>query len=230
MFKNLKIVSSIIILSLVSGCATRTPYGGEPPARGQNANLKTIRYQPTKWNIPIVGYLIPNSSFLIMDMRKEPGQGAAIASALTGGLGALVIATSIQQSVSASAPKDKVQLVDLKNITDQALASKIQSDPRYSWVHLNDNAQPSYILTPRAIITIQKDNKIAVTVKIEAERKDKSGNTIWKNLYEGFNSVGEKELTGQEGWLSHNGMYLNQAAEHGIETAVTNFLNATSKN
>jgi hypothetical protein len=218
----------LALIASVGACATENPPLASP-AKSQHAQVHVGIYQPSKLDLPPGAYLVPDTQFVVFNMNKSVGTGFA---ALFGPLGVITATDSGRASASAMVPKGNFHLLDLSALATKQLTEELASNGRYSNLTAGkgDKAGYLYLLLPRAWVTTDKKDRVHVTVSIGVELLGPDGAKTWKNDFVGFSSVGERVLTGDEGWLSQGGDLLNAAAKRGIERAMLDFLNSAATN
>jgi hypothetical protein len=168
-----------MILNATSSLSWALPFGGELPTFENNTVLVLQRYNPSSMELPIGGYLVPNSSMVAS--RANAQDNAVFFGAVFGVVGVLTLNTlespMAEKTVSAA---NKFQL-DLYSILEDQVKKQFLDVPVLMQDKDKSNNGLRLRVTPRGFLRMKADGLTTVEIQVMAELLDVDGDEKWKN-------------------------------------------------
>lgn len=193
------------------------PFGEEMPTFQGKPALVFQRYEPSGFDLPPGGYLIPNSSIVAFTSAAQ--DNAVVAGLLGGALGILALhaaSTPGTEEAVKSGGTVEFNLYDVLARIAPTLLADITTQGR-----LTSGAQSplSLQVMPQGFMRIPENGLTTVTIQVEAQLIGADGEVSWANRYS-YLVPDERELAGADSWLAQQNSHLRKIADEGITTSL----------
>jgi hypothetical protein len=201
-------------VSLLAGCATHLPNGGQFPVNvGPNAiSVRIQGYTKDGLELPLGAYRVRGTSYVILSQvhGSVPGEGALGALGLLG-------AHSARQEKGKTATEQLYSAfnfnLDLE--TKNTFKKELGDGGKFQLVDVPIQGSERLDVTPYVWVGTYSNGQSRVHVILLAELKDQMGETKWWNQYI-YYSTQTRSLTGDSGWIANDGASIKSATQQGI--------------
>jgi hypothetical protein len=196
------------------------PYGGEVPAFEGQPVLALKRYEPSSMQMPVGGYLVPNSAIVLL--RGNAQDNALFFGALFGPLGTLAANSAGAEAGKAAAGENPFR-TDMPETLGKLIDTQYPELAGYMQPRGSSATGMRLVLEPKAFLRIAADGLTSVSVQLDVDLLGPTGDEKWKGRYS-FTPPAQLKLTGADGWLSNQNAPLREA----VVSALTAQLDALS--
>ncbi|SFP99842.1 hypothetical protein [Ralstonia sp. NFACC01] len=202
-----------LTIAALAGCASfrhTEPF----PAEQKQVTVSLDKEPPSKWDLPLGIYAVPNTRLYISGHQAGLGVGMAF------GLLGVIAADSINSARAQSRAGDTsaVTTYDMLTQADTLLQAKLKADENKALTVGSGGTHLS--VQPFGVLTYVNDTEVRPYVVLKTKLVDTGGKPLWETQYIAA-SADVKPLSGDTGWLAQQAQPLRDMLQSTLDRSMT---------